>query len=119
MSQQHEVDQANAGKRRKPRGVFALRPYVVLVVFLAAGVGIIFHTGWGTLSSMGWRAVAWVCPLGALETLLAGGSDALRTGMALGVMELGVPRAVGGGVFSPERQAKNQPRRPSRCMPWF
>ena len=85
MSQQHEVDQTNAGARRKPRGVFALRPYVVLAVFLAAGVGIIFHTGWGTLSSMGWRAVAWVCPLGALETLLAGGSDVLRTGMALGV----------------------------------
>lgn len=39
----------------------------ILLVFL----GLILHTGSGTLSAIGWRDIAAVCPLGALEAMLA------------------------------------------------
>ena len=39
----------------------------ILLVFL----GLILHTGSGTLSAIGWRDIAAVCPLGALEVMLA------------------------------------------------
>lgn len=47
------------------------RTAVLLVVFLSIGGGLALNTGWGTLSSMGIDAVAYVCPLGALETMVA------------------------------------------------
>lgn len=33
--------------------------------------GLLFHVSTGTLSSFGWEDIAYLCPLGALETLLA------------------------------------------------
>ena len=55
-----------------------IRNIVLLVVFLLIAVGIVFRTGWGTLSSMGIGAIAYICPLGALETLLATWTGAPR-----------------------------------------
>ena len=40
--------------------------FILLVFF-----GLILHTGSGTLSAIGWRDIAAVCPLGALEAMLA------------------------------------------------
>jgi ferredoxin-type protein NapH len=40
----------------------------VLVLLL---IGLVFHTGTGTLSSFGWRSIASICPLGAIESFLA------------------------------------------------
>jgi ferredoxin-type protein NapH len=36
------------------------------------GIGLAFNTGLGTTDSFGWQTVAAVCPVGAIETLLAG-----------------------------------------------
>ena len=49
-----------------------------ILVFAAIVVGLIAHVGWGTISSMGYKAIALVCPLGVLETLVAGGIGAPR-----------------------------------------
>lgn len=60
-----------------------VRTIVLLAVFLSIVVGLIVGNGWGTLSSMGVGAIAYLCPLGALETLVAGHSPVLRTILAL------------------------------------
>jgi ferredoxin-type protein NapH len=58
-----------AGKKRMP---FAKkRAITTFVVFASMFVGLIVCNGWGTLCSFGLDAVAYICPLGALETLLA------------------------------------------------
>lgn len=59
------------------------RTIALLVVFLSVLVGLFVGNGWGTLSSMGIGAIAYLCPLGALETLVAGHSPVLRTLLAL------------------------------------
>lgn len=41
-------------------------------VFVVVGIGLAFHTGFGTPSSFGWDSIAAVCPLGVFETFLAG-----------------------------------------------
>lgn len=57
------------GKKRMP---FAKkRAITTFVVFASMFVGLIVCNGWGTLCSFGLDAVAYICPLGALETLLA------------------------------------------------
>lgn len=48
-----------------------VRRLVVAGVFLAVCVGIVFSIPVGTLSSFGWESLAAICPLGALETMLA------------------------------------------------
>ena len=65
-----------SGNRKMP--INRVRGFVALVVFLVIGVGIIAHTCWGTLSAMGVGALAYVCPLGALETLVATGAGIPR-----------------------------------------
>jgi ferredoxin-type protein NapH len=47
-----------------------LRRLVGGLVALAVVISIIFHTGWGTLSSFGWQNIVALCPLGALEAML-------------------------------------------------
>ncbi|WP_232050828.1 4Fe-4S binding protein [Arabiibacter massiliensis] len=61
---------AVAGERplKKP----LVRRLVVAGVFLAACAGIVFNLGVGTISSFGWESLAAICPLGGLETMLAG-----------------------------------------------
>lgn len=45
---------------------------IVFVVFIGLVLfGLIFNEGWGTLCSFGYQAVAAVCPLGALEQMIA------------------------------------------------
>lgn len=48
-----------------------LRAAAAFVFFLAALAGLIWHSGWGTASSFGIADIAAVCPLGALESMLA------------------------------------------------
>ena len=48
-----------------------LRIIVPLAVLLLAGVGFVFHTGFGDLSAVGWSSISVLCPLGALGTMLA------------------------------------------------
>lgn len=45
------------------------RGIVALVVFLSVIVGLVVHTGTGTPSALGWRDIALICPVGALEAL--------------------------------------------------
>lgn len=43
----------------------------LVVIFVAISVGLVLNTNLGTLSSFGWQAIAAICPLGALESMLA------------------------------------------------
>lgn len=58
-------------KEKTPRLSLNVVRIAVLVVVLAVAVGsAVFGLGVGNLSSMGWGAVAYLCPLGALEGML-------------------------------------------------
>ena len=50
-------------KFSKARGI------VAAVVFFSVVVGLVVHTGIGTPSALGWRDIAAICPVGALEVL--------------------------------------------------
>lgn len=54
---------------RKKTRIGVVRGVCIAVVFVAAVVSAIFGTGWGNLSSMGLGVVAYLCPLGALESM--------------------------------------------------
>lgn len=56
----------------KRGGIHRARNWCILIVFVSIVVGLFLRAGWGTLSSMGIGEVAWLCPLGSLEALLAG-----------------------------------------------
>lgn len=48
-----------------------VRTWVIVLVFMSTGIGLAFHAGWGTLSSMGIAALSYICPLGSIEAFLA------------------------------------------------
>lgn len=48
-----------------------IRRVVLGALFLVVAVGIVLGSGLGTLSSFGWESIATICPLGALESMLA------------------------------------------------
>lgn len=75
-----------AGKQfaRKHRlSIHGARTACLTIVFVSVVAGLILRAGWGTLSSLGLGAVATICPLGALETLVAGHSPLPRTLVSL------------------------------------
>jgi ferredoxin-type protein NapH len=55
------------------------------LAFLLACVGLILNTGTGTLSSLGWQAIATICPLGVLESTLASKTIFPRALIVLGL----------------------------------
>lgn len=57
-----------SGKRAVGR---RLRSLTAAAFIVMTGVGLAWHTGWGTPSSFGIGSIAEVCPLGALEAMLA------------------------------------------------
>jgi glutamate synthase (NADPH) small chain len=74
-----------------------LRAAVILLFIALTCAGLAWHTGWGTLSSFGLGSIAAICPLGGLETVLAGGSVTLRT--ALGILFALVVVLIFGRIF--------------------
>ena len=76
-------DTAVSAPKKASGGVRRARTIVLLAVFLSVVVGLIASNGWGTLSSMGIGAIAYICPVGALETLVAGHSPVLRLVLSL------------------------------------
>lgn len=60
-----------------------VRGLCIGVVFLIAFISAVFGTGGGTLSSMGIGSVAYLCPLGALESMLGGFAFVPRAVIAL------------------------------------
>lgn len=52
----------------KPRA----RRIVVAAAFAVVCAGIVLNLGTGTFSSFGWESIASICPLGAVETMVAG-----------------------------------------------
>ncbi len=48
-----------------------LRIVIPLAILLIAGIGFAFHLGVGNLSAFGWEDVSFLCPLGALGSMLA------------------------------------------------
>lgn len=48
-----------------------LRVAIPLAVLVLAGIGYVAHTGFGSLSAIGWGSVSLLCPVGALATMLA------------------------------------------------
>lgn len=65
-----------------------VRGLVVAAVFVIVAVGLMFPTGTGTLSSMGWNAIAAICPLGALESVFGSWTFVPRALIALVAMVL-------------------------------
>ena len=70
---------------KKPLKSSWLRTLIPVAFILFTVVGTIWHTGWGTLSSFGWKEIAAICPLGALETMLAEKTILPRALVALAV----------------------------------
>jgi ferredoxin-type protein NapH len=60
-----------------------IRALVALATFVVVGIGLAFNTGFGTLSSLGYNAIAAICPLGALEAMLGNRAFVLHTFIAL------------------------------------
>ena len=48
-----------------------LRVIIPVIILAIAGIGYVAHTGFGTLSALGWESISVLCPLGALGTMLA------------------------------------------------
>ncbi|MDR1082792.1 MAG: 4Fe-4S binding protein [Coriobacteriales bacterium] len=48
-----------------------MRKITITLVFALVAIGLIFHTGTGTLSSLGYEEISTICPLGILEVFLA------------------------------------------------
>ncbi|OUO90594.1 hypothetical protein B5F40_06455 [Gordonibacter sp. An230] len=65
-----------------------VRGLVAAAVFAVVAVGLALPTGTGTLSSMGWDAIAAVCPLGALESLFGAWAFVPRALIALAAIVL-------------------------------
>lgn len=72
---------------KKPKAS-TVRALVALGVFVVVAIGLVFHTGVGTLSSLGYEAIAAICPLGALESLLGTWTFVPRALIALGAIVL-------------------------------
>lgn len=63
-------DRRQAGKKARAFPFKKARALVFALVVGLVAVGLAFHTGTGTPSSFGLDAIAALCPLGALETML-------------------------------------------------
>ncbi|MDO5530897.1 FAD-dependent oxidoreductase [Sutterella sp.] len=73
------------------------RSLVALAFLGLVALGLYSHTGWGTLSSFGWRDIAAVCPLGGLEAMLA--ERTLIPRALIGILAVAVVCALLGRVF--------------------
>ena len=56
---------------RPPMKISTKRGLVVGAVFVSVAIGLVAHTGTGTLSAIGFMDIALICPVGQLETLCA------------------------------------------------
>ncbi len=64
------------------------RNLVCTMVLVVVVLGLLVHTGMGTLSSMGVGSLAAICPVGLLETLATGANLNLHAAVVLAVMML-------------------------------
>ncbi len=48
-----------------------LRIIIPLLVLVLAGVGFVLHTGFGSISSIGWSSISVLCPIGSLLTMIS------------------------------------------------
>lgn len=62
------------------------RGLVALAVFVVVGVGLAVHTGSGTPSSLGYRWISTICPLGALEAVFGSWTAVVRLLVTLAVV---------------------------------
>lgn len=65
--------------------ISVLRTLTLCLFLLAVVCGVLWHTGWGTLSSFGISSISQICPVGALETLFASRSPILSVFICLAV----------------------------------
>jgi len=68
----------------------AVRVVTMLFFFGLAAVGLAFKTGIGAFCDLGYGAVSAICPLGALETALAGRAFPLRMMISLAIVVLAI-----------------------------
>ncbi|MCL1847527.1 MAG: 4Fe-4S binding protein [Coriobacteriia bacterium] len=66
------------------------RKITLTLVVVVVLVSFFVNVGTGTLSSMGWEAIAYICPLGALETFLASWTFVPRALIAFILVAVGV-----------------------------
>jgi len=48
-----------------------IRTLIPLAILVIGGIAFVIHSGFGTLSALGWRDISVICPIGALTTMLA------------------------------------------------
>ena len=70
-------------EKKTVRTFSVARGIVLAAVLIAAFVGIVFHFGWGTLSSFGIGDLALLCPLGGLESMLSSHSIVVHAVVAM------------------------------------
>ena len=71
-----------APKKKRPT-IVKVRRSAVLIIFASVVLGLLLSNGWGTLSAMGYGAITYLCPVGALETLFASHTFIPRVVIAL------------------------------------
>ncbi len=71
-----------APKKERPT-IVKVRRSAVLIIFASVVLGLLLSNGWGTLSAMGYGAITYLCPVGALETLFASHTFIPRVVIAL------------------------------------
>lgn len=75
MSDQKHND---ASPKRRVGKMTRVRVFVLGVVLALVVFGIIFNIGIGSYSSLGFGELAWLCPIGWLETAISGGTFAIH-----------------------------------------
>lgn len=82
------------GTQKRKMRLSRARAIVCVVIFFGCGIGLFVRTGWGNFSSMGYKAISAICPLGALETLVAA-KTAIPRVVVIAVVVLGLTALVG------------------------
>lgn len=67
-----------------------LRIIIPLLILLLAGIGFVMHTGFGTISAIGWSTVSVLCPIGALNTMIASKTVVPRAVISLILAVVGI-----------------------------
>lgn len=107
---------------KKPLKISLLRILIPVLFVVLTVAGTVWHLGWGTVCSFGWKEIAAVCPLGALETMLAQGTVLPRAGRTADLfcsggsfrplfLRLSLPGAVAFGTSALREKRRQAPSR--------
>ncbi len=67
-----------------------LRVIIPIAILVLAGIGYIAHTGFGSMSAIGWSSISVLCPIGALGTMIASKTIVPRAVVSLVIAVVGI-----------------------------